>query len=162
MKNKKARLELIANLIRKENIGGQVELAGILKTYGYEVTQATLSRDLKALKITKVATDDGKYTYIIPNSNELQDSMLRKGAKSLTARAQIGFVSLQFSGNIAVLKTRNGYASGLAYDIDMSQSNVVLGTISGADTVFAILNENVSHDEARKFFGKFIPQGKLD
>ena len=162
MKNKKQRLQLIADLIRKNDISGQVELVNILKAHGYEVTQATLSRDLKSLKVTKVATDNGKYTYIIPNSNELQDSLLMKGQKSLTAGAQIGFVSLQFSGNIAVLKTRNGYASALAYDIDMSQSPMVLGTISGADTVFAILNEGVSHDQAREFFARFVPTEKLD
>ena len=120
MKNKRNRLQVIIELVKKNCIGSQNELAELLKQHGIEVTQATLSRDLKTLKVTKVANDAGEYMYIIPDSNELQDSMLMKGQKGLTGGAQIGFVSLDYSGNIAVIKTRNGYATGLAYDIDMS------------------------------------------
>jgi transcriptional regulator of arginine metabolism len=69
----------------------------------------------------------------------------------------VGFISIKFSGSIAVIKTRNGYAAGLAYDIDMSHSSEVLGTIAGADTVFAIMREDLSHEEALKFFSRFIP-----
>ena len=83
--------------------------------------------------------------------------MLLKGQRSMTVNSQIGFVSLEFSGNFAVIKTRNGYAAGLAYDIDMSHSRDILGTIAGADTVFAILREGVTHEEAIKFFSRFVP-----
>ena len=151
------RLQMIIELIRKNTIGSQNELAEMLKTRGIDVTQATLSRDLKALKITKVANDLGNYMYIIPDSNGLQDSLLLKGQRSMTVNSQIGFVSLEFSGNFAVIKTRNGYAAGLAYDIDMSHSRDILGTIAGADTVFAILREGVTHEEAIKFFSRFVP-----
>ena len=144
-------------MISKNTIGSQNELAEMLKTRGFDVTQATLSRDLKALKITKVANDLGNYMYIIPDSNGLQDSLLLKGQRSMTVNSQIGFVSLEFSGNFAVIKTRNGYAAGLAYDIDMSHSRDILGTIAGADTVFAILREGVTHEEAIKFFSRFVP-----
>lgn len=58
---------------------------------------------------------------------------------------------------MAVIKTRNGYASGLAYDIDMSRPPEILGTIAGADTVFAVLREDVTHDEAMKVLQRFIP-----
>lgn len=148
---------MIIELIRKNTFGSQNELAEMLKTRGIDVTQATLSRDLKALKITKVANDLGNYMYIIPDSNGLQDSLLLKGQRSMTVNSQIGFVSLEFSGNFAVIKTRNGYAAGLAYDIDMSHSRDILGTIAGADTVFAILREGVTHEEAIKFFSRFVP-----
>ena len=151
MKNKKERLQLIVNLIRKNSIGSQNELAVMLKQCGCEVTQATLSRDLKALKITKVATNDGGYMYIIPDNNELQNSLL------MSVQQQVGFVSIAFSGHMAVIKTRNGYAAGLAYDIDMSRSTEVLGTIAGADTVFAIMREDLSHEDALKFFSRFVP-----
>ncbi len=157
MKNKKERLHLIVNLVRKNSIGSQNELANMLKNCGCEVTQATLSRDLKSLKITKVATNDGGYMYIIPDNNDLQNSMLMSGRESLTVQQQVGFVSIAFSGHMAVIKTRNGYAAGLAYDIDMSRSNEVLGTIAGADTVFAIMREDLSHEEALKFFSRFVP-----
>ncbi|MEG0252606.1 MAG: hypothetical protein RR667_00795, partial [Muribaculaceae bacterium] len=55
------------------------------------------------------------------------------------------------------IKTRNGYASGLAYDIDMSKMPEILGTIPGADTVFAVLREDVTQDHALKIFSKFLP-----
>lgn len=157
MKNKKNRLQIIVELIRRNCIGSQNELSEMLKEQGVIVTQATLSRDLKTLKITKVANDTGNYMYIIPDSNELQDSLLMKGQKRGGGNSQIGFVSLEYSGNIAVIKTRNGYATGLAYDIDMSHSDVVLGTIAGADTVFVLLREGVSREEANVFFARFVP-----
>lgn len=157
MKNKKERLQLIVNLVKKNSIGSQNELAQMLEKNGCRVTQATLSRDLKSMKITKVATNDGGYMYIIPDTNKIHDSMLMSRQRSMTAHQQVGFISIKFSGNIAVIKTRNGYAAGLAYDIDMSHSDEVLGTIAGADTVFAIMDENLSHDDALKFFARFIP-----
>ena len=157
MKNKKERLQLIVNLVKKNSIGSQNELAQMLEKNGCRVTQATLSRDLKSMKITKVATNDGGYMYIIPDTNKIHDSMLMSGQRSMTAHQQVGFISIKFSGYIAVIKTRNGYAAGLAYDIDMSHSDEVLGTIAGADTVFAIMDENLSHDDALKFFARFIP-----
>ncbi|MBR5030614.1 MAG: hypothetical protein IKT03_05470 [Muribaculaceae bacterium] len=162
MKNKKERLKLIVNLVKKNCIGSQNELAEMLEMNGCKVTQATLSRDLKAMKITKVATNDGGYMYIIPDNNELQDRLLMSGRNSMTVQQQVGFISITFSGNIAVIKTRNGYAAGLAYDIDMSRSDAVLGTIAGADTVFAILREDLSHEDAIKFFSRFIPVDKME
>ena len=157
MKNKRQRLQLIVELIRKHCIGSQGELVELLKEHGFDITQATLSRDLKVLKVTKVANDMGNYMYIIPDSNNLQDSLLMKGQKSLTSNQKIGFSSIEFSGNFVVIKTRNGYAAGLAYDIDMSHSHEVLGTLAGADTVFAILREDVTHEEAINFFSRFVP-----
>lgn len=157
MKNKRNRLQLIVELVKKNNVGSQNELAELLKKVGVKVTQATLSRDLKTLRITKVATDRGGYTYIIPNSNALKDSLLLSGRASLRSGQEMGVVSLEFSGNIAVIKTRNGYAPGLAYDIDMSRSQQILGTIAGSDTVLAVLREGVTHDQARAFFSRFLP-----
>lgn len=158
MRNKKTRLQLIVKLIKNNCVGSQDELAHLLATNGYVVTQATLSRDLKTLKATKVATDVGGYMYIIADGNELQDSMLSKGVSysSYSVHAN-SFVSLQFSGHMAVIKTRNGYASGLAYDMDMSKSPEILGTIAGADTVFAVLREDVSREDAIKIFSRFLP-----
>ena len=158
MRNKKTRLQLIVELIKNNCVGCQDELAHLLATNGYVVTQATLSRDLKTLKATKVATDMGSYMYIIADGNDLQDSMLSRGlsVSSYSVHAN-SFVSLQFSGHLAVIKTRNGYASGLAYDIDMSKTPEILGTVAGADTVLAVMREDVTREEARKIFAKFLP-----
>ena len=157
MKNKKVRLQLIVELIKNNCIGSQEELARLLAARGYVVTQATLSRDLKQLRTTKVATDMGNYMYIIPDSNDLQDTMLSQGMSAAPAGQHAGFVSIQFSGHFAVIKTRAGYTSGLAYDIDMSKTPEILGTIAGADTVFAVLREDVTHEDAMELFSRFLP-----
>jgi len=157
MKNRKQRVELIVDLIKNNCISSQEELANMLAEQGYKVTQATLSRDLKMLKTTKVPTDRGTYMYILPDSNSLKDKLLASGQLNMNANYQSGFVSLHFSGNIAVIKTRNGYAHGLAYDIDMSHAHMVLGTIAGADTVFVLLREGISRKESNEFFARFLP-----
>lgn len=154
MKKKKNRTQLILELINNNCIASQSELCDMLVKCGVEVTQATLSRDLKMLRATKVATDKGTYMYMIPNSNEVQNKLLEHGQAS-RAKSHVGPQSIEFSGNFAVIKTRNGYATGLAYDIDMSHSEEILGTIAGADTVFAILREGVTHEQAKKFFERF-------
>ena len=149
VKKKRDRLQLITDLIKTNCIGSQSELADMLREHNIDVTQATLSRDLKALKISKVATDRNTYMYIIPDSNQLQDRLLSLRQTDTHAAKQVGMVSVTFSGNIAVIKTRNGYAPGLAYDIDMSRP---------ADTVVAILAEGVTHEQARLVFRQFMPE----
>jgi len=70
-------------------------------------------------------------------------------------------LSIAITGNLAVIKTRNGYASGLAYDIDMLESPLVLGTIPGADTVFVALREGSPRKEAFNLFSTFIPMSVM-
>lgn len=160
MKNRKQRIELMIDLIKNNCIGSQEELAARLAENGYNVTQATLSRDLKMLKTTKVPTDWGSYVYILPDSNSLKDKLLAKGAADMSPNFRSGFISLQLSGNIAVIKTRNGYAAGLAYDIDMSNSKEILGTIPGSDTIFAVLNEKSTREQIIDTFSRLLPIDK--
>lgn len=160
MKNRRERINLMVELIKNKCIGSQEELAAMLAEHGYEVTQATLSRDLKMLKTTKVPTDRGTYMYIMPDSNTLKDKLLAKGVSDIAPNFQSGFISLAISGNIAVIKTRNGYAAGLAYDIDMSRSKEILGTIPGSDTIFAVLDENASRESVMEAFRKLLPIDK--
>ena len=156
MKNRKKRIDLIIELIRNQCIGSQEELADILAKKGHRVTQATLSRDLKMLRTTKVPTDRGTYLYVLPDSDSLKDKILSFGQVPPHANYQSGFVSICFSGNIAVIKTRNGYASGLAYDIDMSHASEILGTIPGSDTIFAVLREDVTRERAKELFARIL------
>lgn len=147
----------MVKLIRDKCIGSQDELAEMLAEHGFTVTQATLSRDLKMLKTTKVPTDRGTYVYTLPDSNTLKDKLLARGRFEMNTNYQSGFISLTFSRNIAVIKTRNGYAAGLAYDIDMHDFPEILGTIPGSDTIFAILREDVTHDMARNALSRILP-----
>lgn len=157
MKNRKERIGLMVDMIKNECIGSQEELADRLAAQGFKVTQATLSRDLKMLKTTKVPTDRGTYMYVLPDSNTLKDRLLASGGTAFNPNFRSGFVSLHISGNIAVIKTRNGYAPGLAYDIDMSQTEEILGTIPGTDTILAVLAEGVTHARAYEIFSRLLP-----
>lgn len=157
MKNRKKRVELIVDLIKNNCIGSQEELSKRLAENGFCVTQATLSRDLKMLKTTKVPTDHGTYMYILPDSNTIKDKLLASGQMAMSSAYQLGFISIAFSGNMAVIKTRNGYAAGLAYDIDISNPPEILGTIAGTDTVFAVMQPGLTLEQTREVFSHLLP-----
>lgn len=159
MKNRRKRVEVIVELIKKGCISSQEELARQLAELGFNVTQATLSRDLKMLHTSKVPTERGTYVYVLPDNNSLKDKLLATGQISMNANYQSGFISLAFSGDIAVIKTRNGYAMGLAYDIDMSECKDILGTIAGANTIFVLLREGLTDYEKKEVMGRFVPNG---
>lgn len=145
MRFKNDRLEAIKLLISSHEIGSQKELLEALETDGFIVTQATLSRDLKQLKVAKAASMNGRYVYVLPN-----ETMYRRVQKPLTAREMMltpGFLSIHFSGNIGVIKTRPGYASSIAYNIDNSDIPEILGTIAGDDTIMIVVKEGVQEFE---------------
>ena len=139
MKKRKSRLPVIVDILTHNSIGSQEELSKQLAIRGYIVTQATLSRDLKMLRTTKIATDMGGYRYIIADSERLSNEPFAKTQNTVQSSLHPAALSLSVSGNLVVIKTRNGYASGLAYDLDMLESQHILGTIPGADTVFAVV-----------------------
>ena len=155
MKKKKARLQLIKSIIREHVVGCQEDLAKLLADEGIVVTQATLSRDLKVLRITKVANSEGTYMYVLADNVYDSRGVQPEGDRQ---SGQSGFISLDFSGNFAVIKTRNGYASGLAYDIDMAGLDEISGTIAGANTVFAVLRDGTTHRRAVRALSVIIPE----
>lgn len=156
MKNRKKRIDLIVDLISHQCIGSQEQLAHILAEMGHEVTQATLSRDLKMLRTTKIPTDRGTYMYVLPESDSLKDRILTTGVAPARANYQSGFMSLQFSGHIAVIRTKVGYAGGIAYDIDAAEYPEILGTIAGTDTLMVVMREDVSRKRAREIFSSIF------
>lgn len=156
MSKKNERIETLVEIIKNNNVGSQEELLKELATRGIFVTQATLSRDLKMLKTTKVPLEHGEYAYMLPDATTAQAKSSSKLIDYSRQRGN-GFLSLEFSGNIGVMLTRNGYASGIAYDIDMLNANEIIGTIPGANTVFIVLREGVSHDKAREILSTILP-----
>ena len=155
MKNKNSRLDSIKIIISSKEIGSQEELLQELAKEDFQLTQATLSRDLKQLKVAKAASMNGNYVYVLPNN-----TMYKRMTESHTASEMLrhnGFVSIEFSGNIAVIKTRPGYASSLAYDIDNSQSYEILGTIAGDDTIMLVLREGCSQTTLKQSLSHIIP-----
>ncbi len=157
MKKKEIRLDAIKMIISSKDIGSQEELLSVLTSEGFELTQATLSRDLKQLKVAKAANMNGKYVYVLPNN-----IMYKRANEQSTSEMLMtsGFVSLQFSRNIVVIRTRPGYASSMAYDIDNREYPAILGTIAGDDTILLVLHEAVSHNEVLNFLSQLIPNIK--
>ncbi len=141
-------------IISSQQLGSQEEVLRALSDEGFNLTQATLSRDMKQLKVAKAASMNGKYVYVLPN-----ETMYRRVAKPSTAREMLrspGFISLSFSGNMAVVKTRPGYASSIAYDIDNNDIPEILGTIAGDDTIFIVMKEGTSKLRLKKALEDYL------
>lgn len=157
MKNRKARLEIIIDILNGNVIGSQEELLKQLAIRGIVVTQATLSRDLKKLKTTKIASDIGGYRYVVNNADIFRGEPNIKARTTEQSPHHPAALSLDIAGNVMVIKTRTGYASGLAYDLDCLNSEHILGTISGADTVFAVCRETSNRSEIFDLMRGFLP-----
>lgn len=145
MKVKNSRMEALKMLISSMELGSQEEVLQALEKEGFKLTQATLSRDLKQLKVAKAASMNGKYVYVLPN-----DTMYKRITRPRTAMEMLqssGFLSISFSGNMGVIKTRPGYASSIAYNIDNSDSANIIGTIAGDDTIFIVIKEGSDKED---------------
>lgn len=120
----------IIELINEYNIETQEELANRLTQEGFIVTQATISRDIRELSLTKISTQDGRQKYVvIPNKeNKLNEKFIRV--------LKDGFISINRAGNIIVIKTLNGMAMAVAAAIDSLNFEDVVGCIAGDDTIF--------------------------
>ena len=126
---------MIHSILHAERIHSQEELLKRLEQEGVEVTQATLSRDLKFLSVARVPDANGEYLYTVdPPKEASQDPFIRDDLKR-------HIISVQFSGNLAVVKTQMGHAPGIAYNIDLLNIPGVLGTLGGDDTLLVVLQE---------------------
>lgn len=155
MKTKSDRIETLKMLISSQELGSQDEVLAALAREGYVVTQATLSRDLKQLKVAKAASMNGKYVYVLPN-----ETMYKRVSKPSTVKEMMqtsGFLSINFSGNMVVIKTRPGYASSIAYNIDSSDIPQILGTIAGDDTIFMVKGVGVTNEEVIEGLRHVLP-----
>ena len=158
MKEKNQRLEALRLIISSQQLGSQEELLIALQREGFKLTQATLSRDLKQLKVAKAATIEVKYVYVLPN-----ETMYKRVSKPSSIREMMeipGFVSINFSGNMGVIKTRPGYASAIAWNIDRSDIPQILGTIAGDDNIFIVIKEGVNHREVIEALSEVVPNMK--
>lgn len=156
MNSRKTRLPEIVNILTHQAIASQEELSKQLAVKGFIVTQATLSRDLKLLKANKITDERGRYRYIVGEPMIYGRSRSRNRVASVASNHS-AVISISKTGNLVVIKTRNGYASGLAYEIDMAESPVVLGTLPGADTVFVAIKEGATKPDLFNFFTNFVP-----
>jgi transcriptional regulator of arginine metabolism len=125
---------MILDAIRRQTIGTQSELTEYLRAHGISVTQATVSRDIKDLRLVKVATGDGGYRYAVPADRPEEEARVR-------ARRILGeFVTgVDASENLIILKTPPGSAQGVAAALDALRWPDVLGTIAGDDSILVVV-----------------------
>lgn len=156
MKNKRNRLQIITELLRSTVIGSQEDLLNLLAERKLNVTQATLSRDLKLLKVAKTPLANGTYKYVLP---PITKTISPQGTfNHLTSHGAV--LSIEFSGNLAVMKTKPGYASAIAWDIDNKGSIEILGTIAGDDTILIIPREGVTREQILTLMDITFSEGK--
>lgn len=158
MKSKNSRLQTLRMLISSQELCCQEDVLKALAKEGYNVTQATLSRDMKQLKVAKATSLGGKYFYVLPNETMYKRVSSPKSAAEMLLTS--GFVSVNFSGNMGVIRTRPGYASSLAYNIDNGGLSLILGTIAGDDTIFIVVKEGVRHADVIEELKNVIPDIK--
>lgn len=139
-----ARHRKILELINEFEISTQEELAEKLIDNGFLVTQATVSRDIRELSLTKVNTTDGqKYAAVKTSERDLNRKLLKI--------LKEGYLSADIAGNIVVIKTESGMAMAVAAALDAILWKEVVGSIAGDDTIFcAVRNE----EEALSLIGK--------
>lgn len=137
---KNSRQEAIKRIIDKQVVETQSELATALLNAGFDVTQATVSRDIKEMMLVKVPDASGKYRYTFPKEHE---KLLTPDRMTRTFKDSI--LSVDVSENIVVVRTLPGTAQAVAYAIDYLKWPEVLGTVGGDDTVFICINnrENI-------------------
>ena len=123
----------IVELINQYDIDTQEELARQLKEAGFRVTQATVSRDIRELRLTKIAVDGGKQKYVVMNtqSSELDEKYLRI--------LRDGFVSMDMAQNILVIRTVSGMAMAVAAAMDALTWKEIAGCIAGDDTIMCAI-----------------------
>ena len=123
----------IVDLIGKYDIETQEELAEYLREAGYRVTQATISRDIRELKLTKIPTNDGKQKYAL-----MQNQSTGMNEKYLRVLKD-GFISMDMAQNILIVKTVSGMAMAVAAAIDAMHWTEVAGCIAGDDTIMCAI-----------------------
>ena len=126
-------------LIKKHDIETQEELSDYLQKEGYQVTQATVSRDIREMKLTKIATEKGRQKYAVITGNDTEVT------ERLTRVFKEAVLKMDYAQNMIVVKTLDGMGMAVAVALDNMQNSEILGTIAGDDTVFCVVR---THNQA--------------
>lgn len=142
----------IRDILSSERISTQEELCEELKNRGYDITQATVSRDIKELSLMKIPDEKG-YRYAWPDA---------RGPKSSSGRIKRVFqdsvVQYDYSENIVVIKTIPGAAQSIASLIDSLENPHILGTVAGDDTIFLVVKTKKSLAQVMDYFHKLVSE----
>ncbi|MBQ9200456.1 MAG: arginine repressor [Lachnospiraceae bacterium] len=136
------RQEVIKNIIATHNVETQDELLSLLEKEGFNTTQATISRDIRELRLKKVIYEGGRKKYVIKDNPEDFDN---KDEASYIQVLKNSIISMEFSENIIVIKTVAGMAMAVGASVDRLKINEIMGCIAGDDTLFlAIRDKNMA------------------
>ncbi|HZJ83510.1 MAG TPA: arginine repressor [Clostridia bacterium] len=140
----------ILNIIENKDIETQEDLANELRKRGIEITQATVSRDIKQLRLVKVLASSGayKYAYIDNSIPEMSQKLIRVFAESVT--------SIDFANNLIVIRTIAGSAQAAASAVDALNWEEIIGCIAGDDTIIVVVRENEKVEEIIQRFKQII------
>lgn len=152
MKAKDERLNVIRSIISRERVSNQDELIRLLKTEGLNVAQATLSRDLRELGISK-SHDGFGYRFRLPASSESSAALKNTGGRGSSGLV----ISCEFSGNICVIKTHPGHASMISAMMDGKDMDSVAGTVAGDDTVILVVRSRHTPGEVVRELSGIFP-----
>ena len=131
---KSKRQSAICKLITEYEIDTQDELVSKLQEIGFNVTQATVSRDIRELRLTKIVGENGNPKYALPKEDNDDEAPLK--ARRLSRVLLEGFLSCEQAGNIVVIHTMSGMANAVAAALDSLHMTEIVGTIAGDDTIF--------------------------
>jgi transcriptional regulator of arginine metabolism len=151
MRNKRDRLLAIRNLINEFSISSQEVLLKLLVKRGFRLTQATLSRDLRLLKVLKVPGQNNTYVYAIQDVGNQVTPELKSGFPLN------GFLSIQFAQGLGLIKTLPGFASGIASAIDTMNFRELAGTVAGDDTIILIPRDGTNREDIISRLSSLIP-----
>ena len=149
---KTGRQSKIIEIIQKNEVETQEELSEFLVREGYSVTQATVSRDIRELKLTKIPMNNGRQKYAI--LNDAPDDMSQKYARIL----RDGFVSMDMAQNILVIKTVSGMANAVCAALDSMQMKEIVGSIAGDDTIMCAIRTVEDTTALMKKIKKIVEQ----
>lgn len=123
----------IIEIIQKNEVETQDELSALLEKDGFRVTQATVSRDIRELKLTKIPTAGGRPKYAV--ITDAPENLSKKYERVLRE----GFLSMDMAQNILVIKTVSGMASAVCAAIDAMKMREIVGSIAGDDTIMCAI-----------------------
>ena len=152
MDNKSQRLAEIKKIIQNEQVNSQDELLKNLNSIGFHVTQATLSRDLKLLKVAKMPDNQGSYRYVLPNMQAAVQHSISSDKHSLE-----GFISIEISGNIGVINTIPAFSHTISSTIDACKFPAIAGTLAGNDTILFAVREGYTSKDVKDALLKEFP-----
>jgi len=137
--NRASRLALIEKLVRENAVGSQEELLTMMEGTGMKCTQATLSRDLRQIGISRGFDGSGGYRYLLPGGKEVAEGVLPGSATA-------AITGMIWARGLLLISTPPGFASSVAIRIDRAGRYEIAGTVAGDDTILLIPRDNISSE----------------